>query len=61
MKLQKLEMDLMQMMTMTSKNKMQIAKNVISKISIPEKNKIENAKSIFNFQIGKIIFQLKKE
>lgn len=49
------------MMTMTSKNKIAIAKNVISKISIPEKNKIENAKSIFNFQIGKIIFQLKKE
>lgn len=49
------------MTTMTSKNKIAIAKNVISKISIPEKNKIENAKPIFNFQIGKIIFQLKKE
>lgn len=54
-------MDLMQMMTSTSKNKIAIAKKVISKISIPEKNKIENAKTIFNFQIGKVILQIKKE
>lgn len=51
----------MVMMKMTTKNKIAIAKNVINKISIPEKNKIENAKSIFNFQIGKIILQIKKE
>lgn len=51
-------MDLKQMMTMTSKNKIV---NVAKKISIPEKNKIENAKSILNLQIGKIILQIKKE
>lgn len=51
----------MVMMKMTTKNKIAIAKNVISKISIPEKNKIENAKTILNFQIGKIILQIKKE
>lgn len=49
------------MTTGTYKNKIAIAKNVISKISIPEKNKIENAKPILNFQIGKIILQIKKE
>ena len=42
-------------------NKVQIAKNVISKISIPEKTKVENAKQILNLQIGKMIFQIKKE
>jgi hypothetical protein len=43
------------------KNKKQIAKNIFEKFSIPNKNKIENAKSIFNFQFGKIIFEIKKE
>ena len=36
-------------------------KNVAGKISIPEKNKVENAKQIFNLQFGKIILQIKKE
>ena len=48
-------------MTMTSKNKIAKIKKVASKISIPEKNKIENAKTILNFQIVKIIVQLKRE
>ena len=34
-----------------------IAKN----FSIPTKSKVENAKSILHFQIGKIIFDLKRE
>ena len=46
---------------MKTTNKIVIAKKLISKVSIPEKNKIENAKSIFNFQIGKIIIEVKKE
>ena len=43
------------------KNKIQTIKKVANKISIPEKTKVENAKQLFNFQIGKIIFQIKKE
>lgn len=49
------------MMTLTTKNKIATAKKIVSKISIPEKNKIEIAKSILNLQIGKIILQIKKE
>jgi hypothetical protein len=44
-----------------NKNKIAKIKNVASKISFPEKNKIENAKSILNLQIGKIILQIKRE
>lgn len=44
-----------------NKNKIVKLKNVASKISIPEKNKIENANQILNLQIGKIILQIKKE
>jgi hypothetical protein len=48
-------------MEMTMNKKIQTIKKVANKISIPEKNKVENAKQIFNLQIGKIIFQIKKE
>lgn len=47
-------------MTM-NKNKIAKVKNVASKISIPEKNKVDNAKQILNLQFGKIILQIKKE
>lgn len=43
------------------KNKIALAKKIISKVSIPEIKKVDNAKNIFNFQIGKIIIQIKKE
>lgn len=51
-------MDLMETMTLTTKNKIA---TLAKKVSIPEKNKIETAKSILNLQIGKIILQIKKE
>jgi hypothetical protein len=54
-------MDLMVMMSLTTKNKIATVKKVVNKISIPEKNTIENSKSLFNLQIGKIILQIKKE
>ena len=46
---------------MNKKNKIQTIKKVANKISIPEKNKVENAKQILNLQFGKIILQIKKE
>lgn len=42
-------------------NKKMIAKKIAQQFAIPTKTKIENAKSVFNFQFGKIIFQIKKE
>jgi hypothetical protein len=54
-------MDLMEMMNLTTKNKIATVKKIVSKVSIPEKNKVENSKSLFNLQIGKIILQIKKE
>ena len=44
-----------------SKNKIATVKKIASKISIPEKNKIEKSNPILNLQIGKIILQIRKE
>jgi hypothetical protein len=48
-------------MEMKMNKKIATAKKIVSKVSIPSKNKIENSQPIFNFQIGKIILQIRKE
>jgi hypothetical protein len=46
---------------MNSKNKIATAKKIVSKISVPSQNKIENSHTLFNLQIGKIILKLRRE